>query len=114
MRRLRARAFALVSLPVLAAQAQTTPPNALRVQVANCDPVFAARLPSVVKLEIDVLLRERGPTRSPPENIVVRCQDELALIEVTMEGASRASTLDLRALASEHRARAVGLAAAEL
>jgi len=82
--------------------------------VANCDPGFTARIPAVVKLEIDVLLRERGPTRSPPENIAVRCEEEKARIEVTMEGSSRASTIDLHVLAAEHRARAVALAAAEL
>jgi hypothetical protein len=67
-----------------------------------------------VKLEIDVLLRERGPTRSPPESIAVRCEEETAHIEVTLEGSSRASTIDLHVLATEHRARAVALAAAEL
>jgi hypothetical protein len=82
--------------------------------VGNCDPGFTARVPAVVKLEIDVLLRERGPTRSPPENIVVRCEEEKARIEVTMEGSTRASTIDLHVLAAEHRARAVALAAAEL
>jgi hypothetical protein len=115
MRRLQAGAFAFIFLRAVAAGAETpTPENAVRVQVAHCDPAFASRLPSVVKLEIDVLLRERGPTRSPPESITVRCEEEKAYIEVTMEGASRASTIDLRALAAEHRARAVGLAAAEL
>ena len=82
--------------------------------MANCDPGFTARIPAVVKLEIDVLLRERGPTRSPPENIAVRCEEEKARIEVIMEGSSRASTIDLHVLAAEHRARAVALAAAEL
>jgi hypothetical protein len=82
--------------------------------VTNCDPAFTARVPAVVKLEIDVLLRERGPTRSPPENIAVRCDEQRARIEITMDGTSRASTIDLHVLAPEHRARAVALAAAEL
>jgi hypothetical protein len=115
MRRLRARAFGFVWLSAFAAQAQApAPQSGLGIQVANCDPGFTARVPAVVKLEIDVLLRERGPTRSPPESIAVRCEEERARIEVTMEGSTRASTIDLHVLAAEHRARAVALAAAEL
>jgi hypothetical protein len=115
MRRLGARAFGLVILSAFFARAQAPlPESGLRVRVANCADDLAGRLPSVVKLEIDVLLRERGPTRSPPETIAVRCEEEKAHIEVTLDGASRASTIDLHALAAEHRARAVGLAAAEL
>ena len=82
--------------------------------MANCPEELAARLPAVVKLEIDVLLRERGPTRAPPESVAVRCEEDIARIEVTLEGSSRRSTIDLHALAAEHRPRAVGLAAAEL
>jgi hypothetical protein len=115
MRRPEARVFAVVVLCAFAARAQSSAPApGLRVQVANCDEGFADRLPSVVKLEIDVLLRERGPTRSPPENIAVRCQAEKAYIEVTLDGSTRESTIDLHVLAAEHRARAVALAAAEL
>jgi hypothetical protein len=90
------------------------PARAQNVQVATCPEELAARLPAVVKLEIDVLLRERGSTHAPPESVAVRCEDEVVRIEVTLEGASRRSSIDLHALASEHRARAVGLAAAEL
>jgi hypothetical protein len=107
MRRLAARSFVISSLVAATARAQN-------VQVATCPEELAARLPAVVKLEIDVLLRERGPTRAPPEIVSVRCEDDVARIEVTFEGASRRSSIDLHALASEHRARAVGLAAAEL
>ncbi len=113
--RLGALTCGLVLLPTFAARAEGVPPNpGPRLAVVDCDEGLAGRLPSIVKLEIDVLLRERGPTRSPPENIVVRCQEEKAHIEVTQEGSSRASTIDLHALAAEHRARAVALAAAEL
>jgi hypothetical protein len=115
MRRFGPRAIALVLLHAFVARAQGTPPESgLGVRVANCDEGFAARLPSVVKLEIDVLLRERGPTRSRPETIAVRCEREKAHIEVTLDGSTRASTIDLHVLAAEHRARAVALAAAEL
>jgi len=115
MRRLRARAFgfALVSTLVAGAAAQS-PDVGLRMQVMGCADDVAGRLPALVKLEIDVLLRERGPARTPPENIVVRCEAERAHIDVTLGGATRASTIDLHALAAEHRARAVALAAAEL
>jgi hypothetical protein len=115
MRRLGAPAFGTVLLGALGAHSQAvSPESGLRIEVANCAEDLASRLPAVVKLEIDVLLRERGPTRSPPENIAVRCDQERAHIEVTLNGSSRASTIDLQALAAEHRARAVGLAAAEL
>jgi hypothetical protein len=108
MRGPAARSFAFVLLGAAAVRAQPA------VQVANCPEELASRLPAVVKLEIDVLLRERGPTRAPPESIAVRCEEDAARIEVTLEGYSRRSTIDLHALATEHRARAVGLAAAEL
>jgi len=115
MRRPGARAFGSVFLCAFGAGAQAPlPESALRVEVANCAEGFAGRLPSLVKLEIDVLLRERGPTRSPPEKIAVRCEEEKAHIEVTLDGSSRASTIDLHQLAAEHRTRAVALAAAEL
>jgi hypothetical protein len=115
MRRLLARAFGLLLLSGFVTRAEAAPPESgLRVQVTNCAEDLATRLPSIVKLEIDVLLRERGPTRSPPEMIAVRCEENDAHIEVTLEGVSRASTIDLHALVAEHRARAVALVAAEL
>jgi hypothetical protein len=115
MRRLCVRAFGTVFLSALVAGAETpSPPSALRVDVVNCTEGFADRLPAIVKLEIDVLLRERGPAQSPPEKIAVRCEEERAHIEVTMGGVARASTVDLHQLAADHRARAVALAAAEL
>jgi hypothetical protein len=86
----------------------------VRLQVTSCSDDLADRLPSLVKLEIDVLLRERGPTRSAPESITVRCEGEMAQIKVTQDGANRAGAIDLHALAAEHRARAVALATAEL
>jgi hypothetical protein len=67
-----------------------------------------------VKLEIDVLLREHGATRDRPQRIDIRCAGSGAHIEVTLDGASRDSTLEIGALAPEHRARAVALATAEL
>ena len=115
MRRLRARALVIALVCAFGAGAEAQSPDAaMRMQVAGCTDDIAARLPSVVKLEIDVLLRERGPARIPPESIAVRCDAERARIEVTLGGATRASTIDLQALAAEHRARAVALAAAEL
>jgi hypothetical protein len=115
MRGLGARTFGVVFLFGVCARAQAaaTEPG-FRIQVADCPEEIASRLPAVVKLEIDVLLRERGPTRVPPESIAFRCEEDKAHIEVTMGGSSRSSNIDLRALSSEHRARALGLAAAEL
>ena len=115
MRRPRSRAFGLVLLFPFCARAEPQrTESALRMQVTGCADDVAGRLPSLVKLEIDVLLRERGPARSQPDNIAVRCEAQTARIEVTLDGATRASTIDLHALAEEHRARAVALAAAEL
>ncbi|HMI89603.1 MAG TPA: hypothetical protein VK550_36265 [Polyangiaceae bacterium] len=114
MGRLGAGAFGIIFFSAFVARAQAAPDTGVRVYVANCAEDLASRLPAVVKLEIDVLLRERGPTRSPPETIAVRCEEEKARLEVTLEGVSHASTIDLHLLAVEHRARAVALAAAEL
>jgi hypothetical protein len=115
MRSLGARTLAALLLFDVSAHAQAAASEpTLRVQVVNCPDELASRLPAVVKLEIDVLMRERGPTRAPPDNIGVRCEDDRARIDVTLGAASRASTVDLRALAAEHRARAIALASAEL
>ena len=115
MRGLGARTFGVIFLFGVCARTETVPmERGFRTQVANCPEELASRLPAVVKLEIDVLLRERGPTRVPPESIAFRCEEDSAHIDVTMGGSSRSSIIDLRALASEHRARALGLAAAEL
>jgi hypothetical protein len=115
MRRHGARAFSVVLLYAFHARPQTAAqPAGPQIRIAQCDDSLAARLPAVVKLEIDVLLRERGPARAPPDNIVVRCEAEKVHIEVTLDGSRRASTIDLHVLTADHRARAVGLAAAEL
>jgi hypothetical protein len=95
------------------AQAAESQPQALlepQIQVSDCP----EELPAVVKLEVDVLLRERGPTHAAPERIAIRCAEERAQIAVTMAGVSRESSIELGVLAPEHRARAVALAAAEL
>jgi hypothetical protein len=107
MRGIRARVLALAFLSAAPLRAQIAEPQ---IQVKDCP----EELPAVVKLEIDVLLRERGPTRAPPERIAIHCAEERAQIQVTMDGASRESSLELGVLAPEHRARAVALAAAEL
>jgi len=115
MRGIGARTFGVIFLFGVNARAEAaaTEPG-FRTQVTDCPEEIASRLPAVVKLEIDVLMRERGPTRVPPDSIAFRCEEDSAHIEVTMGGTSRISNVDLRALSSEHRARALGLAAAEL
>src|SRR6188474_1543189 len=67
-----------------------------------------------VKLEIQVLMRERGPVGASPDLITIGCDELAARIAVTMAGARRESTVDLGVLAPEHRARALALATAEL
>src|SRR3954452_12526873 len=103
MRDLGARTIAFVLLGSATAQAQVAAESGLRVRVDHCPEELASRLPAVVKLEIDVLLRERGAARAPPDDIAVRCEDDMAHIEVTLAGGSRRSTIDLHALAAEHR-----------
>ena len=66
-----------------------------------------------MKLEIEVLMRERGPAGASPDSIAIGCDESEARIAVTMAGARRESTVDLGALAPEP-ARALALAAAEL
>ena len=61
-----------------------------------------------------MLLREHGTTDTRPARIVVSCEEGGAEITVAMGDASRTSTVSLGALAAEHRARAIALAAAEL
>src|SRR5262249_29229115 len=105
MRGPESRAFGIIFLVAVTARAQPPPPEAgPKIQVANCPEELAARLPAVVKLEIEVLLRERGPVRVPPESITVRCEEDLAHIDVSMGGSSQSSRIDLRVLAAEHRA----------
>lgn len=112
---LRARAMALALLTTTGAGAQGSPPRVLPpVQVANCPDELANQLPSLAALEIDVLLRERGRTRVAPERVAIHCAGEAVLIEVVVAGERRASSIDLSALAADHRARALALATAEL
>jgi len=85
-----------------------------RVRVVDCPGEIAAQLAAGAKLEIDVLLREQASPPPPPEAVVIRCVEASAQIAVTMAGARREATVELGGLAVEHRARAVGLAAAEL
>src|SRR6185436_6001128 len=114
MRRPWAFAFGLALFWAAGGRAQAASKIDLPVQVTSCPEEIAASLPAGVKLEIDVLFREHGPTRTPPDRIAVRCEDAGAEITVAMGGVTRTSTVDLGALAAEHRARALALAAAEL
>jgi len=115
MRWLTARTVGALCYCTVVARAETasTEPR-FRTQIANCPEEVFRRLPAIVKLEIDVLLRERGPTRAPPQSVGFRCEEDTVRLEVTVGGSSRSSIVDLSGLASEHRARALALAAAEL
>ncbi len=112
MRRLSAFAFGLAVS--WTARAHAAAEVDLQVEVANCPEEIASSLPAGVKLEIDVLRREHGPTGAFPERIAVRCDNAGAEITVVMGGAGRTSSVDLGGLAAEHRARALALAAAEM
>jgi hypothetical protein len=84
------------------------------LRISGCAKELAESLPSVIQLEIDVLLRESDGTRNPPERIAIRCESDRVAIEVRQGGATAESTLAIDSLAADHRARAVALAAAEL
>lgn len=117
MPRHRACVFSLVILSALDARAQApvaATSAAADLWISDCPEELAGALPAVVKLEIDVLLREHGAARDRPERVAVRCAGDQAHIDVTLDGTSRDSTLQIGALAPEHRARAVALATAEL
>jgi hypothetical protein len=106
----RPLAFVLGLVWLTAARARASP----EVQVERCPEAIERALPAVVNLEIDVLLRERGRTRNPPDRVAIRCSGDHVFLSVTLASTQRESSLDLAELAPEHRARAVALAAAEL
>jgi hypothetical protein len=115
MSRLLARALSLTLLASESAQAEAAAPHAdSAVEVADCPTELASPLPAAVRLELDVLLRERGATRAPPDRVSIRCAGDRARIEVTMQGEGRESSVDVGALSADHRARAIALATAEL
>ena len=114
MRGPRAGAAAIALLCAAGARAEATEPSGLRVENAGCPEAIVPGLAAGVKLEIEVLMRERGPAGASPDSIAIGCDESAARIAVTMAGARRESTVDLGALAPEHRARALALATAEL
>ena len=114
MRGPRAGAAAIALLCAAGARAEAAGSSGLRVENAGCPEAIVPGLAAGVKLEIEVLMRERGPAGASPDSIAIGCDESAARIAVTMAGARRESTVDLGALAPEHRARALALAAAEL
>jgi hypothetical protein len=115
MSRLLTRALILSLLASERAQAEASVPQGEpEVEVADCPTELASPLPAAVRLELDVLLRERGATRAPPDRVSIRCAGDRVRIDVTMQGAKRESSIDVGALSADHRARAVALATAEL
>jgi len=109
-----ARAAAIAFLYAAGARAETAGSSGLRVENAGCPDAIVPGLAAGVKLEIQVLMRERGPVGASPDRITIDCDELAARIAVTMAGARRESTVDLGVLAPEHRARALALATAEL
>src|SRR6185503_619996 len=114
MRGSRAGAAAIALLCAAGARAEAAGPSGLRVENAGCPEAIVPGLAAGVKLEIEVLMRERGPAGGSPDRITIGCDESAARIAVTMAGARRESTVSLGALAPEHRARALALATAEL
>jgi hypothetical protein len=109
-----ARAAAIAFLYAAGARAETAASSGLRVETAGCPDAIVPGLAAGVKLEIQVLMRERGPVGASPDSITIGCDEVAARITVTMAGARRESAVDLGALVPEHRARALALATAEL
>jgi len=109
-----ARAAAIAFLYAAGARAETAASSGLRVESAGCPDAIVPGLAAGVTLEIQVLMRERGPVVALPDGITIGCDESAARIAVTMAGARRESSVDLGALAPEHRARALALATAEL
>jgi hypothetical protein len=110
-----ARAACVLVLASVQARAEETATHAQpALRVTACTEGLASALPTAVNLELDVLRRERGAARAAPDRIDIRCEEDTARIEVTMEGTARESRIDLSALGADHRARAVALATAEL
>ena len=109
-----ARAAAIAFLYAAGARAETAASLGLRVENAGCPDAIVPGLAAGVKLEIEVLMRERGAVGATPDIITIGCDESAARIAVSMAGARRESTVDLAALAPEHRARALALATAEL
>src|SRR3954471_1921794 len=101
-----ARAAAIAFLYAAGARAETAASPGLRVENAGCPDAIVPGLAAGVRLEIDVLMRERGPGAASPDSITIGCDESAARIAVRIAGARRESTGDLAALAPEHRARA--------
>ena len=114
MRGPRAAAAAIALLWAAGARAEAAGSSGLQIENAGCPEAIVPGLAAGVKLEIEVLMRVRGPAGASPDSIAIGCDESAARIAVTMAGARRESTVDLGALAPEHRARALALAAAEL
>jgi hypothetical protein len=107
--------FVLTTALALAVRpAHAQPEGDFEISVDDCPPDLSERLPSVVRLEVRVLLRERAVASPFVQRIGVRCDGDVVRIDATAGGTIRFSVIDSRAIAPEHRARALGLAAGEL
>jgi hypothetical protein len=84
------------------------------VRVDDCPADLSDRMAAVVRLEVRVLLRERAGSAAFVDKVSVRCDGDAVRIDAMAGDAGRGSVVDLHAIAEEHRARAVGLAAAEV
>ena len=115
MRRLWAFAFRIAFLCAAGARAETAATSELRVENAGCPEAIVPGLAAGVKLEIEVPDARARPDGAFPDSIAIGC-DESAGAHRGHDGgrAGAQSTVDLGALAPEHRARALALAAAEL
>jgi hypothetical protein len=108
--RVAARLLSAGSVLLATARASAAP----EIRIEHCSAALVRALPAIVNLEIDVLLRERGPSRNPPDDVGIRCSGDRVFLQVTRGTTRRESSLDLTELSPEHRARAIALATAEL
>jgi hypothetical protein len=108
--------FVLVAacLSFFALPARAEPEGEFEIRVDDCPSDLAERLPVVVRLEVRVLLRERQVSAPFVERISLRCDGTAVRIDAIAGAVRRGSLVDSRAIAPEHRARALGLAAAEI
>src|SRR3982750_1536284 len=94
-----ARAAAIAFLYAAGARAETAASSGPRVDSGGCPDALVPGLAAGVKLEIEVLMRERGPAGASPDLITIGCDESAARIAVTMAGERRESIVDLGALA---------------
>jgi hypothetical protein len=105
--------LAATALPFLALARDPAPP--VPVEVASCGDDIPPAVRERLAVEVEVLWRESS---SPPEmaslRVGIRCEGDMARIEVSATAESSRSSVDLTGLDREARARLLALKATEL